>query len=139
MAHPENRFIQTVHRKLRPLKAKGGYYFAKLQVSGNNGFPDCWYSGRGGDLWAEYKWISDRDFPVRSTTMIPIGLSPNQRNWLNGRHDEGRSVCCIVGSPQGHLILHFPFPEKISAADFISSAVDTDSVVDYILGKTHLQ
>lgn len=136
MSHPENRFIQTIHRKLRPVKKQVPFYFAKLQVAGNNGFPDCWYSGTLGDLWAEYKWVSDRDFPVRDTSSITVALSANQRNWLNGRHKEGRQVCCIVGSPKGHLILHHPFPEKISVAHFLDNAIDTAAVVGYILEKT---
>lgn len=136
MSHPENRYIQTIHRKLRPVKKQAPFYFAKLQVAGNNGFPDCWYSGTQGDLWGEYKWVSEKDFPARDNSMINIKLSPNQRNWLNRRHIEGRQVCCIVGSPKGAVIFHYPFPEKISVAHFMSSAIDTDKVVEYILGKT---
>lgn len=136
MSHPENRFIQSIHRKLRPVKKRTPFYFAKLQVSGNNGFPDCWYSGTKGDLWVEYKWVPDRDFPVRDSSLITVSLSANQRNWLDGRHKENRQVCCIVGSSQKSVIFQSPFPEKISVAHFMSNAVDTEQVVAYILGKT---
>lgn len=136
MSHPENRFIQSIHRKLRPVKKARDFYFAKLQVAGNNGWPDCYYSGDKGDHWAEYKWVSDRDFPKRDTTMIKVDLSPNQLSWLNGRHKEGRSVCTIVGSNHGHVVLHPPFPENISREHFIRDAIDTAAVLAYILGKT---
>lgn len=136
MAHPETRFIQAIHRQLKAATKKQEFYCAKLQVSGNNGWPDCYYSGEHGDLWIEYKWVSERDFPVHDTSIINVNLSANQTRWLNGRHGEGRSVCVIVGSTRGHVLLHHPFPKSISKADFIGNAVDNSVVVGYILGKT---
>jgi len=139
MGHPETKFIQSIHRKLQPVKAREPFYYIKLQVSGNNGVPDCWYSGEAGDLWVEYKWVPERDFPVRDSSSINVSLSGNQIEWLRKRHIEGRNVCCIVGSPKGHVVLQYPIPEKISVAYFMSSAVDTQAVVDYILGITAMR
>ena len=135
MSHPENRFIDKVHRKLRPLKKSRAFYYAKIQVSGNNGWPDCYYSGDKADLWAEYKWVSQRDFPKRDATQIKLGASKNQRSWLQGRHSEGRSVCLIIGSPYGHVVLVPPLPESISRADFMFCALDTEQLVGYIRGS----
>lgn len=132
MAHPENRYIQRIHRLLRPLKRQQPFYYAKVQMAGNNGWPDCYYSSNGGDLWAEYKYIPEREFPKRDATRIPIKLSKNQQQWLAGRANEGRNVCVIVGSPYGALFLRWPVPENISRADFIHYAVDDDQIATYI-------
>lgn len=136
MSHPENRFIQTIHRRLQPDKKAKLLYFAKVQVAGNNGWPDCYYSGRAGDLWIEYKWVSAQKFPKGGASKVSINLSQNQRIWLGGRHSEGRSVSVIVGSPHGHVILRHPFPESISVDDFMRSAVDTADVITYIRALT---
>lgn len=67
----------------------------------NGGIPDVWYSGRAGDLWAEYKFIV---IPKRDDTRVDIGLSELQKNWLTSRHAEGRTVAVIVGSKDGGVI-----------------------------------
>lgn len=135
MAHPENRYIQSIHRLLKPLKQQHALYYAKVQMAGNNGWPDCYYSSTKGDLWAEYKYVPEREFPKRDTTRIPINLSQNQRQWLAGRADEGRNVCVIVGSPYGGVFLRWPVPENICRADFIHYAVDNHQIAAYIRGE----
>lgn len=132
MAHPENRYIQKINRLLRPLKQQHRFYYAKIQMAGNNGWPDCYYSGPGGDLWAEYKYISDREFPKKSDTNITVKLSKNQQQWIAGRHQEGRNVCVIVGSPHGSVLLRWPIPKTISRADFIQYAVEDNQIAQYI-------
>jgi len=69
----------------------------------NNGIPDCYYSGSGGDIWLEMKWLSK--VPKRKSTALNINLSELQKKWLIGRHNEGRNVGVILGTSQGCLIM----------------------------------
>ena len=59
------------------------------------GVPDLWFSGVGGDLWVEMKFIPK--LPVR----VPIRpydlLSALQSEWLSHRYEEGRNVAVIIG------------------------------------------
>jgi hypothetical protein len=68
--------------------------------------PDHYYSGPGGDLWAEYKYFpTDREsFDLLKPEKTPK-LTRRQQAWLNARHDEGREVRVIVGMPSGGVIL----------------------------------
>ena len=90
----ESGFTQYIMRKLRP-----DVYCWKIMNTMQNGIPDCYFSGTGGDLWAEMKWINK--VPKRNTTIIEPNLSELQRRWLNARRAEGRTVCVIIGTPEG--------------------------------------
>jgi hypothetical protein len=91
---PENQFIQSIHRKLR------NTYFEKNNNPYRSGTADVWYSGNRGDLWVEYKYI---ERIPRSSAILP-DLTPRQRRWLNNRHDEGRNIAVILGTPDGGVI-----------------------------------
>lgn len=93
MSHPENTFIASVHRHL-PVEL----YRMKNHNQYNGGIPDVWYSGKRSDLWVEYKFVA---LPKRDETIIAPDLSALQRDWLRGRHIEGRQVGVIVGCAQG--------------------------------------
>lgn len=67
------------------------------------GIPDCWYSGRQGDLWIEYKWLAKP--PVTARVQPQNLLSALQRTWLNNRQKEGRRVCVIIGCDEGGVLL----------------------------------
>lgn len=92
---PETTFIQRIHRQLPPDLHK-----EKLHNSYRGGMADVWYSGPGRDLWVEYKYIEKLP---RSDEIVP-NLTPLQRRWLNSRHDEGRHVAVILGTPDGGVI-----------------------------------
>lgn len=77
-------------------------YYWKIMAMHNNGVPDCYFSGYGGDLWCEVKWIKIP--PKRGNTEIKINLSKLQANWLLSRNNEGRNVCVILGSPEGCVV-----------------------------------
>lgn len=94
---PENTFIASIHRLL-----SAEVYRQKNHNPYNSGIPDCWYSGDGGDLWVEYKFI---ELPKRKTTIVPIALSDLQKTWLAHRHAEGRNVGVIVGCKHGGVWL----------------------------------
>lgn len=91
---PENRFIGGVHRYLPRT------YAEKMNNPWRSGTADVWYSGDRGDLWVEYKFI---ERIPRSAEILP-DLTPRQRRWLNNRHDEGRNVAVVLGTPTGGVI-----------------------------------
>lgn len=90
----ESSFTRSVN-KLLPTEI----YAWKINARFAPGVPDCWYSGPGGSLWAEWKVVPKMPKKLRPK------LSGLQRLWLNSRYDEGRSVIVIVGSPEGIVIL----------------------------------
>jgi hypothetical protein len=63
------------------------------------GTADVWYSGFGGDLWDEYKWLAQ--LPKRVPIRMYNELSPLQLRWVSERYEEGRNVCVMLGSPEG--------------------------------------
>jgi hypothetical protein len=98
-AKPENTFISSVHRHLPQT-----VYTLKNHNQYNGGIADVWYSGQGGDLWVEYKFI---EIPKRPDTVIDLiggkspAISPLQQDWLKKRDAEGRDVGVIVGCKEG--------------------------------------
>ena len=109
----EAQFISKVHKKLPK-----STYRVKFADRFAAGIPDCWYSGTNGDLWVEYKY--------QETPGHKPKLSDLQKAWLTDRTFEGRSVACVVGTPEGVIIyegtdwLHYksyvltPFAEYIT-------------------------
>lgn len=127
----EHTYIRSIHDRLR--KAAPAIYIWKINDPYQGGVADAYYSGHT-DMWIEYKYI--KSLPKRDSTVIVPGLSQLQKDWLRARHQEGRKVCVIVGSPDGSLILPgVSWEELISSADFKSSMVDKNSVVAYIRGQ----
>lgn len=98
---PENQFIAGVHKYMPPEKP-GFFYKVKTHNPYESGIPDCWYSGKKGDLWIEYKYLSK--LPKRGDTIIVPALSELQLEWVNGRFDEGRDVRVIVGCKYGGVM-----------------------------------
>lgn len=99
---PERRFRQSVTKYLRGTDL----YMWSINDSWHAGVPDHYYSGEGGDLWAEYKYFpTDRaKFDLTHPPKTPK-LTRTQQNWLNRQHDRGRTVWVIVGMPSGGLVL----------------------------------
>jgi hypothetical protein len=90
----ESGFIRAVHSKLPK-----SIYRWKVSDRFSAGVADAYYSSKKADLWIEYKYYKDG---------LPKTVTPNlsklQIKWLNERHDEGRNVFVIVGSPTTCLI-----------------------------------
>lgn len=81
-------------------------YYWPINDSFHAGIPDHYYSGRTGDLWAEYKYfpVDQVAFNLTCPAKNPK-LTRLQQNWLNSRYDEGRCVWVVVGMPSGGVIL----------------------------------
>jgi len=98
----EHGFVKSVHRTLNQL---GSIYYWKIAAKFQNGVPDAYYSGPGGDLWCEYKYVpSGRK----------IKISALQRLWLEGRSSEGRTCWLAVLTNRGvRLYTAPPYPERL--------------------------
>lgn len=86
----ESTFTRSVNKRLPK-----SVYSWKVNARYAPGVPDCWYSGPGGDLWVEWKYLP------RMPKAHKPKLSALQKAWLNERYDEGREVLVLVGSPEG--------------------------------------
>ena len=94
----EHSFITKIHERLPP-----GIESWKINDTDKVGVADCYYDGPdGGPLFIEYKWRPS--LPVRDKTIIRIGVSPIQRQWLLERHSRGVRVGVIMGVP-GHALI----------------------------------
>lgn len=96
MAKPEARLTENLNKGIRAL----GIYAWKISDKFTTGVLDTWYSGNKADLWVEYKWDPE---PPKYAPIRP-GLSEKQKDWIMGRHSEGRSVAVIIGTPLGCII-----------------------------------
>ena len=109
---PETTFIGSVHKHL-PKEL----HREKMNNPYSSGTADVWYSGNKADLWIEYKFIPR--IPARDTTLIGVDLSTLQKEWLHNREREGRSVCVIVGCPEGGVMLeHLRWESDIYPHEF---------------------
>lgn len=127
----EHSFIRSVHRKLSE-----EIYRWKINDNFQGGVADTYYSGNGGDLWIEYKYL--KQLPKRLSTIIKTSLSPQQEMWLTCRHNEGRRVALVIGSPNGILLLTSPteWQKSVNCGEFIRRAIDKDQLVSYIQETT---
>lgn len=118
-AKPETTFIASVHKHLPPT-----LYRVKNNNAYTAGIADVWYSGKGRDLWVEYKFI---EVPKRPDTTIDLvsGKSPEisalQQEWLRARHEEGRNVGVVIGSKDGGIWLPgLAWSQTFQAKDFLA-------------------
>jgi hypothetical protein len=89
----ESGFTQSIHKKLPK-----HIYVWKISDRLTGGVPDAYYSSAKRDCWIEYKYVQKLPKNVKPA------LSPLQTAWLNARHDEGRNVYVVVGSPEGCIL-----------------------------------
>ena len=124
MIQPENRFIQSVNRKL-PLKTV--IHYEKMNNPYRRGTADSWYSGNKADMWIEWKYV-----PKLPKTIDPQKLlHPLQTAWLNGRWKEGRNVCVVIGCPEGGVVLRDKeWCEVVN--DFTSKLRTVAEIAEYI-------
>lgn len=114
-AKPENSFILSINRLLPIKKVKSSVkatqtypremhiHYEKMNNAFRGGTWDGWYSGPGGDLWIEYKFLPR--IPQRASVKPFELLSPLQLDWGKERHSEGRNVAVIIGCPTGGVLL----------------------------------
>ncbi|RDE25179.1 hypothetical protein DV711_06375 [Motiliproteus coralliicola] len=127
----EHGFIRSIHRKLPT-----SVYAWKINDNYAGGVADAYYSGKAGDCWIEYKYLTK--LPIRDSSKVTFGTSTQQKLWLKARFDEGRDVALVVGSQNGCVVLtgEDMALDHISRADFISRAVDKQAVIDFIINVT---
>jgi hypothetical protein len=125
---PENTFRASIHKKL-PKEL----HHEKMSNPYRGGAADDWYSGLGGDLWVEYKYV--HPLPVR----VPIepAVSGLQYDWLVSRAAEGRNVAVVVGCKDGGVIIRAPaFRDKIPPEEFRARIISRDEIAAWIVSET---
>jgi hypothetical protein len=120
---PETVFYTAIN-KLLPREL----HKEKMNNPYRGGTADFWYSGRLGDIWVEYKWL-----PKVPKSAFEADLSELQLKWLRERHDEGRNVAVIIGSPDGVMILKNKTWIGLLAPEFTFTRKDT---ADWIVEET---
>lgn len=132
MPGPENTFIGSVHKHL-PITL----YRVKNHNQYNSGIADVWYSGSKADLWVEYKFVK---VPVRDATVIDLGLSALQKEWLTARANEGRNIGVIVGSKDGGVWLpRSSFEYPLDARTFRAIVRSRKDLATLIVSLTQAQ
>lgn len=130
MSKPETRFYTAVHKRLPP-----EVYRVKTANPYTGGIPDCWYSGTAADLWVEYKWLDPlpKRAPVRAFKL----LSGLQREWLTGRHEEGRNTVVILGTPVGAWVFEgLSWQQPLDPDKIRAHGLTKQQVADYIHTRT---
>lgn len=129
---PETTFYRAVN-KLLPKTIHAEKMYNPLR----GGTADFWYSGLKADLWVEYKWLPK--LPVRVPIRMYEELSPLQMKWLNGRHEEGRTVWVVLGSPEGcWRYTHRTWEQDLSADLVRSTRFNKFDIAEYITSEVHL-
>lgn len=114
-------------------------YALKLSLPYTAGVPDNWYSGRGGDLWVEYKYLKsiprEVDLVGNKTPVITL----LQQKWLRDRFGEGRQVAVIVGCPGGGVVFpNLDWQDLLPRDEFVSRIWTHQQVADWIVRRTTL-
>jgi len=128
----EHSYIKAIHNRL-----PSSVYKWKINDNFHGGVADAYYSGNGGDLWIEYKYISNP--PKKPTTVIKTCLTDQQLNWLKTRQSEGRNVALVIGmaAPFGYKfkdnLIITDLDQVITLETFSSSAIDKRGVAEYIM------
>ena len=128
---PETTFRQAVEKKL-PREV----HREKMNNPYSAGTADSWYSGSGGDLWVEYKFLPS--LPQRGVVNAKrIGLTKLQLDWLRGRHKEGRNVAVIVGTPVGGVVLRdLEWESEVKIPEFIGRVLAKTFLAEWIAQQT---
>lgn len=112
-------------------------YALKLSLPYTAGVPDAWYSGCGGDLWVEYKYL--KRIP-REVDLIggkdPI-ITRLQQAWLAKRFGENRQVGVIVGCEGGGVVYpDLDWQELLPKAEFESRIWPRSQLAAWIVRRT---
>ena len=133
MSKPETRYYTAVH-KLLPRTV----HREKMHNPYRGGTADVWYSGNLDDLWVEYKWLAT--LPKTAPTCLDRLLSPLQQQWLTGRHEEGRNVVVILGTPEGAWVFEGTSWKEPLDPDIIKTQGYTkQTVAEYINKRIQIQ
>jgi len=120
----EHSFIRAVHRKLPPDVMRW-----KIHDTYTGGVPDAWYAGPAGTLFVEYKYVS---LPKKSTTRIKIGLSEQQRLFLN-RLIEYHLHCAVIVAHQNGASIFSPAEVDVGfTKKSFSTPLSVPDIADWI-------
>jgi hypothetical protein len=130
VSKPETRFYTAVH-KLLPRSV----HREKMHNVYRGGTADVWYSGAAGDLWVEYKWLAS--LPKKAFVRPEKLLSPLQQQWLKGRHEEGRNIVVILGTPEGAWLFEgTAWKAPLDPAAIRTHGLTKQNVAEYIYRRT---
>jgi hypothetical protein len=125
---PETTFHNAVHRHL-----PRNLHIEKMHNPYRGGTWDHWISGRARDMWIEYKWIGH---VPRSAGILPA-LSPKQRQWGGKRHEEGRTLAVVLGTPDGGVIYtNLDWLVPLDTAAFVERLLPRKTIAAWIEGVT---
>lgn len=133
MAKPETAFRLKIEKRL---PAKTRPHREKMANPYRGGTADSWYSGDLGDLWVEYKFLLS--VPQRGIVDAKrVGLTGLQLDWLKGRHEEGRNVCVIVGTPVGGVIMrNLEWESEMTVDSFRGKLITIPDLAKWIAQQT---
>lgn len=118
----ESGFIRALHKRL-PSKI----YCWKISDRFSAGVADAYYSSDKTDLWVEYKF-----YPKGLPAKTKPKLSKLQIKWLEERHNEGRNVYVIVGSPDKCLLFS---NKEWTTHKPLTAAVSRDEIINWFTGQ----
>jgi len=134
MSKPETRYYTAVHKLLPPLSE---LHREKMHNIYRGGTADVWYSGKLDDLWVEYKWLAA--LPKKAPVCLDKLLSPLQQQWLTGRHEEGRNIVVILGTPEGAWVFEgASWKEPLNPDAIRTDGLTKRKVAEYIKKRTCL-
>jgi hypothetical protein len=123
----EHSFIKSIHKRLHP-----DVYKWKIHDTYTGGVPDAMYSGPGGVLFVEYKYI--KAFPKWDTTAIKTSVSVLQLQWLE-RMNTAASATLVVGVEDSAVIITSKFIiwcANIHIANIISRPISREDVTNWV-------
>ena len=127
----ESTYTAAIHKLLPP-----EVYALKLSLPYTAGVPDAWYSGRGGDLWVEYKYLKSIPREVDLVGNKKPIISMLQQAWLRDRYYQGRSVAVIVGCQGGGVVLpDLDWVELIARPEFEARVWPREQIASWIVGR----
>ena len=128
----EHSFIRAVHRRL-----PADILRWKIHDSYAGGVPDAFYAGVARCLFVEYKFVK---IPVRDSTNLRIGLSEQQKLWLNKMQDLDQFVAVVIGSQASAIILlDGAWNQSITKADYMHHASSVANVACWIHNHCWMQ
>lgn len=84
----------TLRQYVKKSLDKNGFDVQGHEDKYSVGIPDLSYAKAGADGWIELKYM--KNFPVKDSTPIRVGLRPNQRTWLKKRCAAGNGQCFVL-------------------------------------------
>jgi hypothetical protein len=114
-------------------------YALKLALPYTAGVPDAWYSGCGGDLWVEYKYLSRIPREVDLIGGKDPTITLLQQHWLQQRYEEGRQIGVIVGCRGGGVVLpDLDWKELYPRSEFTSRIWSKQEVANWITARVSI-